>query len=75
MLNPTVKDSPWGGKQSEKSTKDLHEKGVTVSIEPHPPPKQEVFKSDTKKDILTWPEFISSKRSVDTLLEIVLPDS
>ena len=55
---------------------------ATVSTEPlvpHPPPKkQEGFKSDTKKDILTRPDakqgLVFSKRSVGTCMEVVVSD-
>lgn len=52
---------------------------VTVSMEaPTPPKKQEVFKSDTKKSILAWPVakqgIVSSKRSVDTCVGVVVSD-
>lgn len=40
--------------------------------------KQEVFKSDTKKDILTWPGAkqgpLLTKRSVGTCMETVVSD-
>lgn len=52
---------------------------VTVSMEPPTPSKkQEVFKSDTKKSILAWPVakqgIVSSKRSVDTCVGVVVSD-
>ena len=81
--NPEARGPAWGGKRAEQSTKGRSSwEGWRLSLQspssPTPPKKQEGFKSDTKKDILTRPDakqrLAFSKRSVGTCMEVVVSD-